>query len=43
MERISLEDAVRWPIGEEDAAVAALHASGSIRAKRRPKQYRPMN
>src|SRR5262249_40786304 len=50
VERISLVDAVRWLIGEEDAAVTALHVNPARRGrfeprvvKRRPKQYRLMN
>jgi hypothetical protein len=50
VERISLVDAVRWLIGEEDAAVAALHVNPARPGrfeprvvKRRPKQYRLMN
>ena len=49
-ERISLADTVRWLIGEEDAAVAALHVNPARPGrfeprvvKRRPKQYRLMN
>jgi hypothetical protein len=50
VERISLVDTVRWLIGEDDAAVAALHVNparpGRLEprvVKRRPKQYRLMN
>jgi hypothetical protein len=50
VERISLVDTVRWLIGEEDAAVAALHVNPARPGrceprvvKRRPKQYRLMN
>jgi hypothetical protein len=49
-ERISLVDTVRWLIGEEDAAMAALHVNPARPGrfeprvvKRRPKQYRLMN
>ena len=49
-ERISLVDAVRWLIGEEDAAEDALHVNPARPGrfeprvvKRRPKQYRLMN
>jgi hypothetical protein len=49
-ERLSLVDAMRWLIGEEDAAVAALHVNPARPGrfeprvvKRRPKQYRLMN
>jgi hypothetical protein len=49
-ERISLVDTVRWLIGEEDAAVAALLVNPARPGrfeprvvKRRPKQYRLMN
>jgi hypothetical protein len=49
-ERISLVDAVRWLIGEEEAAEDALHVNPARPGrceprvvKRRPKQYRLMN